>query len=144
MIALAIAAMLQAQSPAATHWSVLAPTADCPATAAPNTDILVCGRAQGARLPLPDERPPQDRPRPAIPDMSGMVSGEGGGAAPCSARLEGCTIGVGPPPALVHAAVTVAKDAVGGIKRTFTRKPDRAKRIPIPLDDDGPTGTLLP
>lgn len=143
LLPLLLAAQASSQTPPE-KWSVLAPTENCAATPAANTDIVVCGRAQGSRLPLPDERPPPDRPRPAIPDQSGMVSGEGQGSVPCSAMLRGCTVGVGPPPALVNAAVTLAKDTAGAIGRAFTKQPDRSKRIPIPLDDDGPKGTLLP
>ena len=137
------------------RWSILADP--CAGARAPD-ELLVCGQGEGAgqRLPLPAERGPRDRPMPGNPDASGagalaMTS------APCATRSEGCTTGVdliGGGTALVRLVgklidpdsccedpgesrdpVALVNDLGGVAKRTFGKKPDKSKRVPIPLDD---------
>lgn len=134
LLAQAAAPVAPASAPGAQSWSILDRGAQqCTEKPDERGTIIVCGAREGPRLPLPDERPPPDHPMPSNPrvDGAGALAAEG---APCSAVQRGCTVGVGPPPALVHAAVDGVRDGVGAIKRAFGRKPDKSKRIPIPLD----------
>lgn len=129
---LALLAIAQATaSPASppTRWSILTPAEACRSQAVDGKDILVCGRLPSAdRLPLPDERAPPDRPRQA----TGDYRDNSGGGAPCSARLEGCLVGFGPP------IMPLLKGAVGLVKGAFAGHSDKTGRIPIPLDDPAP------
>jgi len=125
----------------------------------PGTDVVVCGNtaADSPRLPLPAERGPPDHPVASNPDKTGIraLAAE---PTPCAAVQRGCQVGVNMVGAgtsvvrLVQKLVSpgscceapgestdpllLAKDAVGGIKRTFARKPDKSNRVPIPLDDE--------
>lgn len=123
-------------------------------------DIVVCGK------PLPSQSVPYsnevvlDEPRPSNPDLrgTGALALE---ATPCGARSGGCGSGIdlfGAGTAavrLVQKAVTpnscceepgegtnvflLGKDAVRGVKHAFRKKPDKSRRVPIPLDDAPPT-----
>lgn len=132
MIAVVIAMALQATGQAAgapqTH-SIL--VSDCPEGG--GGDIVVCARRKGdVRLPLPMERPPVGPmlvPGAAARMDDPMTRGPGG--APCAASMGGCQVGFGPP------LMPVITGAAGLLKNAFARKPDKSKRIPIPLD--GPT-----
>jgi hypothetical protein len=147
------------------RWSILAdPCAS--ATTGPD-EVVVCGRsADGSpRLPLPGERGPPDRPIPSNPEVTGM------GAlavqnAPCATRSEGCTTGVdifGAGTTLIRGigmmidpgscceepgeatnVVMLARDAVHAVGRTFKKKPDKSKRVPIPLDDPALAASAAP
>ncbi|MCW3846183.1 hypothetical protein OF829_02960 [Sphingomonas sp. LB-2] len=140
------------------RWSILADP--CAAvTGDPTRDeIVVCGSAAAGspRLPLPAERGPPDRPMPSNP----YVTGRGALAAtvpPCATLSQGCTTGIdlfGGATALVRLMgkavdpgsccetpgeatnpAGLIGDIASGIGRIFKRRPDRSKRIPIPLDD---------
>jgi len=124
----------------------------------PGTDVVVCGNTvrESPSLPLPAERGPPDKPIPSNPDMTGAgaLAAEN---TPCAAVQRGCQVGVNVFAAgtgavrLVQKVVApnscceapgeatdfglLAKDVVGGVKRAFARKPDKSKRVTIPLDD---------
>ncbi len=107
--------------------------------AAGNKDVVVCADGTtGARLPLPDERGPPYGPIPSNPKLDGVgaLAAEG---TPCAAVQRGCTVGVGPPPELIAAAV-------GAIKDVFARKPDKRGRVAIDLNPPAPPagGHVLP
>ncbi|QIG81346.1 hypothetical protein [Stakelama tenebrarum] len=76
------------------RWSVLAAPCATQRTAAQD-EIVVCGeRAEGsARLPLPGERAPPDRPMPSNPELSGRGA-LAATVAPCATRSQGCTTGI--------------------------------------------------
>lgn len=142
------------------RWSILVDP--CANPGAGTDDIVVCamGAPRNPRLPLAEERGPPDRPRPSNPDRSGIgaltVS-----SAPCATRSEGCTTGIdlfGGGTLLVRAAgklinpdscceepgeatnpLGLLSDVGSAIKRTFRKKPDKSKRVPIPLEDPQPT-----
>ena len=147
------------------RWSILADP--CAGRPLRPDEVLVCGQrdgAESARLPLPDERGPPDRPMPGNPD----VSGAGALAltnAPCATRSGGCTTGIdllGGGTMLIRGIgklidpdsccetpgegrnpVALVSDIGGAVKRSFAKKPDKSKRVPIPLDDlppDPPAG----
>lgn len=140
------------------RWSVLA---DPCASAQTNGDqIVVCGKGVDApRLPLPEERGPPDRPRPSNPDRTGIGALQAS-SAPCSARMEGCTVGVdifGAATTLVRGVGKVISpdscceepgestnffklvgDAGKGVGRAFKKKPDKSNRVPIDLNDPVP------
>lgn len=136
MIALAMLLAGQAASapspkpiPPPTRWSVLSPSEKCLSQPAGERDIVVCGQLRSEqRLPLPDQREPQNRPRQAIGEPRAALDNDG---KPCAARLEGCFAGFGPP------IVPLLKGAVGLVKDAFAKRPDKRGRIAIPLDDPG-------
>lgn len=137
------------------RWSILVDP--CAGARTPD-EIVVCG--QGAspapRLPLPAERGPPDHPAPSNPDLSGMGA-LAAASPPCATRSEGCTTGVdliGGGTFLIRAVEKLVDsesccdspgeatnpialaDEIGGVfKRTFKKKPDKANRVPISLDD---------
>lgn len=145
------------------RWSILVDPCSRPN---PGTDeIVVCasGAAPSPRLPLPEERGPPDRPRPSNPDRSG-TGALAVASAPCATRSEGCTTGIdllGGGTFLIRAAgklinpdscceepgeatnpVGLIKDLGSVAKRTFRKKPDKSKRVPIPLDDPQPPARI--
>ncbi len=143
------------QADGSQSWSILVQPCDSARTA---DEVVVCGQgaASSPRLPLPGERGPPDRPMPSNPDVSGMGALDAA-AAPCATRSEGCTVGVdlfGGATALVRGVgklidpdscceepgeatnpVALIKDVGGVFKRTFKKKPDKSRRVAIPLDD---------
>jgi hypothetical protein len=138
------------------RWSILADP--CAAARGGPDEIVVCGQGAAAnpRLPLPGERGPPDHPSPSNPNLSG-IGALNVASAPCATRSEGCTTGIdlfGGGTFLVRAAgklidpdsccdepgeatnpVGLVNDVGSVIKRTFQKKPDKSKRVPIPLDD---------
>lgn len=146
------------------RWSILADP--CATPRGPADDIIVCARdAQGERLPLPGERGPPDRPVPSNPDLSGAGALAAVGS-PCATVSQGCTVGIdllGGATALVRGVgklidsdscceepgeatnpVRLASDTWSAIKSGFRKKPDKSKRVPIPLDDPAPTARSDP
>jgi hypothetical protein len=123
-------------------------------------EVLVCGQGDSAaRLPLPAERGPPDRPMASNPDLSGsgalaVVS------SPCATLSQGCGVGMdifGGGTFVVRAVgklvdpdscceepgeatnpARLAKDVWSALKRSVRKKPDKSNRIPIPLDDPLP------
>ena len=137
------------------RWSILA---DPCASARTPDEIVVCGQgAQPApRLPLPEERGPPDRPMPSNPDVSG-IGALNATVAPCVTRSEGCTTGINllgggtflvrgigklinpdsccEEPGEATNPVALINDIGGVFKRSFRKKPDKSRRVAIPLDD---------
>jgi hypothetical protein len=138
------------------RWSILADP--CAADTRGQDEIVVCGTSAATtpRLPLPGERGPPDRPIPSNPEVtgSGALAVQ---SAPCATRSEGCTVGVdlfGAGTTLIRGVgmlidpgscceepgeatnvVMLAKDIGSAVGRAFKKKPDKSKRVPIPLDD---------
>ena len=135
--------------PQAQSWSILesvpnepcvlkpedaADAAETPA--AKQGDVIVCARpVPSQKLPYPDEIVP-DGPTPSNRDLTGRGA-LAADNAPCATRMEGCTVGFGPPIAPILAG------AVGLAKQVFAKKPDKTNRVPIDLEAT-PTGRLLP
>ena len=145
--------MLQAATASATpivtpppqSWSILTPPA-CPDSNP--TEVVVCGTngAPAPRLPLPDERLPQDRPRQPIGDPRAALDNAGPVCPP-----GGCT-GVDlltVPVVLIRGIGALidphsccengeGKDPMALLRdvgRKFRKKPDKANRVPIVLDE---------
>lgn len=112
-------------SPPPTRWSVLSPSEKCLSQPADERDIVVCARLRSEqRLPLPDEREPQNRPRQASGEPRAAFENSG---EPC--LIHGCLVGFGPP------IMPLLKGAAVAIKNAFAKRPDKTGRIAIPLDD---------
>ena len=160
LIALALAAAQQGVAPAgpvsAKSFSILAdPCAR--ARSQPGTDVVVCGTTatDSPRLPLPAERGPPDHAVASNPNRSG-IGALAAETTPCAAVQRGCQVGVDivgagtgvirlvqklvspgsccEAPGEATDAGLLARDLVGGLKRSVAR-PDKSKRVPIPLDD---------
>lgn len=156
-----------------TSFSILQPVPNEPcvprgaAKAENPDDIIVCGKPlPSQRLPYPNDVVP-DGPRPSNPYLRGSdaLALE---ASPCAAVSGGCQVGfdfLGIGTALVRLVQKaiapgsccerpgegtsfglLATDAVNGIGRSFRKKPDKSKRVPIPLDETPPEtfGKVLP
>lgn len=145
------------------RWSILVDP--CASARQGTKEIVVCGNvAEQPRLPIPGERGPPDRPVPSNP----YLTGSGALAAvnsPCATLSEGCTTGMdllSGGTALVRLVgklidpdscceepgegtniVGLVRDGVNAVGRVGKKKPDKSKRIPIPLDDlpPEPAGT---
>jgi hypothetical protein len=127
-------------------------------------EVVVCGTPDAPRLPLPDERGPPDGPRKPTGDpRAALDAGDPGACA-----LRGCQVGVNVMGMGVAAVRLVGKlldpdsccerpsestsaglllhDTVGGVKRAFAKKPDKAGRVTIALDEPLPSvaGRLSP
>ena len=132
-------------APPPQSWSILTPPA-CPGSSP--TEVVVCGTngAPAPRLPLPDERLPQDRPRQPIGDPRAALDNAGPVCPP-----GGCT-GVDlltVPVVLIRGIGALidphsccengeGKDPMALLRdvgRKFRKKPDRANRVPIVLDE---------
>lgn len=98
------------------------------AQAAARGDVLVCGEnsVSGQRLPLPDERVPSG-PVASNPHLTGRAALAAGPT--CATLQGGCQVGFGAP--LVNGIVG---GLVGLVKDATAPKPDKSKRVPIPLD----------
>lgn len=137
-------------APPPQSWSILTPPA-CPGSSP--TEIVVCGGGgtPEPRLPLPGERPPQDRPRQPTNDPRAALDNAGPYCPP-----GGCT-GVDlltVPVVLIRGIGTLiaphsccengeGKDPmalVRDVARKFRKIPDKSNRVPILLDD--PIGTV--
>lgn len=135
-------------------WSILS----CPSRAQAGK-IVVCGKKDQNRF----EGPPAGRG--ANREMSGATA-LALQSTPCAARVGGCQVGfnvLGPPTMLVRAVqklvnpnadcceageatnpLALVRDAARGVKGAFAGKVDKSNRIPIPLDDPAPTGSIVP
>ena len=143
------AATIVSTKPQAQSWSILesvpnepcvlkpedaADAAETPA--AKQGDVIVCARpVPSQKLPYPDEVV-SDGPVPSNRDLTGRGA-LAADDAPCATRMEGCTVGFGPP------IVPMVMGMVDVAKRVFAKKPDKTGRVPIQLDE-APTGRLLP
>ena len=136
------------------RWSILA---DPCAAARTQDEIVVCARGTETtpRLPLPAERGPPDRPMPSNPDVSG-AGALAAAQTPCATDSNGCTVGLdifGAGTALIRGVgklidrdsccedpgegtnpLRLVGDAGKAVGRIFKKKPDKSKRVPIPLD----------
>lgn len=115
-------------TPPPEKFSILMPVPKEPCRpGAAEGEVLVCGNTlPSQRLPYPEEAGPA-RPRPSNPDLTGR----GALAAlptPCAARSDNCAGGAGIP--ILPAAILLGKALVKAAKP----KPDKSKRVPIPLD----------
>lgn len=154
-----------ASAVAPTSFSILQPVPNepCVRRGAKNSspdDIVVCGKPlPSQKLPYPNEVV-LDEPRPSNPDLrgTGALALE---AAPCASLSGGCSGGLdllGAGTAAVRLAqkvlapsscceeqsegtnpVLLGRDAVRGVKHAFRKKPDKSRRVPIPLDEAPPT-----
>ena len=132
-------------APPPQSWSILTPPA-CPGSSP--TEVVVCGTngTPAPRLPLPDERLPQDRPRQPTGDTRAALDNAGPVCPPggCT-RVDLLTVpvvlirGIG---ALIdpHSCCEngEGKDPMALLRdvgRKFRKKPDRANRVPIVLDE---------
>jgi hypothetical protein len=124
--------LAQQPAPAPERFSILledACGADAQARAEARGDVLVCG-ANGVtsqRLPLPDERVPTG-PVASNPHLSARTA-LAAEAAPCAARQEGCQVGFGQP-----IVAAIVGGLIGLVMDAAKPKPDKSKRVPIPLD----------
>ena len=160
------ALLLQAAAPAPERFSILVPVADQPCTRRPAPDeIVVCADALPTQqLPLPGEAV---SPRPVAVNRdltgSGALAAEG---TPCAARVGGCQVGVdmvGAGTAVIRGIqklvapnscceepgeatnpLMLVRDLIGGAKKVAAGKPDKSRRIAIPLDDTPPARRILP
>lgn len=141
---------LETPPPAPTKWSILLPTVtDCPKSTA--TEVIVCSTmaasiAAPQRLPLPGERPPQDRPRQATGDPRAALDNSG---PPCPPG--GCTgVDLMTIPVVLIRGIGALIDPhsccengegndpmalLRDIGRKFRKKPDKSNRVPIILDE---------
>lgn len=141
------------------RWSILAEP--CPPPPEGSDQIVVCGSGvpNAPRLPLPEERGPPDHPVASNPDLSGSGALAAVGS-PCATLSQGCATGVDLFSAGTFAVRAIGKlidpdscceepgeatnigllvrDAVKAAGRVGRRKPDKSKRVPIPLDDPAP------
>ncbi len=132
-------------APPPQSWSILNLPA-CPGSSP--TEIVVCGGkgTPDQRLPLPGERPPQDRPRQPTGDPRAALHNTGRACPP-----GGCT-GVNlltVPVVLIRGVGALidphsccengeGKDAMALVRdvgRKFRKKPDKSNRVPIVLDE---------
>ncbi|PZO73337.1 MAG: hypothetical protein DI640_09770 [Sphingomonas taxi] len=150
MILLSI--LLQATAPATPivapppqSWSILNPPA-CPGSSP--SEIVVCGSngSSEQRLPLPGERPPQDRPRQPTGDPRAALDNAG---RPCPPG--GCTgVNLLTVPVVLIRGIGALIDPhsccengegndpmalVRDVAGKFRKKPDTSNRVPIVLDD---------
>ncbi|KQN29282.1 hypothetical protein [Sphingomonas sp. Leaf38] len=145
MLQATIASPTSTVTPPPQRWSILAPPA-CPGSS--QTEVVVCGTngTPAPRLPLPDERLPQDRPRQAVGDPRAALDNAGPVCPP-----GGCT-GVDlltVPVVLIRGIGALidphsccengeGKDPMALLRdvgRKFRKKPDKANRVPIVLDE---------
>jgi len=164
---LIVAILLQAAAPAVPiRRSILAPVAEEPCVRrSEQGEVVVCADPLPAQaLPFPDEAV-SPGPHPVNRDMTG-IGALRAGTAPCTARMEGCTVGfniLGPAVALVRGAqkavapgsccerpgeatdpLLLIGDAVKGVARSGKHKADRSKRVAIDLDDPVLAGRVHP
>lgn len=113
------------------RFSILVPVPGEPCLPGPAPDeVVVCGKSlPSQKLPYPNEID-ANRPRPSNPELTG----HGALAAmntPCAATSGGCAGGL----PIIPMALALGKALV----KAVTPKPDKSKRVPIPLDDPAPT-----
>lgn len=132
-------------APSPQSWSILNPPA-CPGSSP--TEIVVCGSngSSEQRLPLPGERPPQDRPRQPTGDPRAALDNAG---RPCPPG--GCTgVNLLTVPVVLIRGIGALIDPhsccengegkdpmalVQDVARKFLKKPNISNRVPIVLDD---------
>ncbi|WP_375428655.1 hypothetical protein [uncultured Sphingomonas sp.] len=123
--------LLLTQQPPPDRFSILVPTPpqDCRKRDAAGDDVVVCAPSTqlSQRLPLPDEVVPSG-PVASNPHLSARTA-LAAEVAPCPARLGGCQVGFGAP-----IASAIVGGLVGLIKDATRTRPDKSKRVPIPLD----------
>ena len=135
-----------AVSPQPERWSILvpAPGQKCVSERRPGDgdDIVICGTSDpqaSLRLADPDSVP-SSGPVKSNPYLTGSGA-LANMATPCPISRS-CVVGFGPP------IVPMIKGAVDVAKRAFRKRPDKAGRVAIPLDDSGApmdtTGKILP
>ena len=120
------------QQPVPERFSILledACGAEAQARADARGDVLVCGvnGVTSQRLPLPDERV-LPGPVASNPHLSARTA-LNAEATPCAALQNGCQVGFGQP-----IAAAIVGGLVGLVKDAARPKPDKSKRVPIPLD----------
>lgn len=135
-------------------WSIMS----CP-TRAQAGEIVVCGQKDQSAFEGPAPG------RGANREMSGAQA-LALQSTPCAARVGGCQVGVnilGPPVMLARVVqklvnpnsdccegsdatnpLALVRDAARGVKGAFAGKVDKSNRVPIPLDDPAPVGTIVP
>ncbi|KQN29283.1 hypothetical protein ASF00_01590 [Sphingomonas sp. Leaf34] len=133
ILAQATARAPAAQTPRAERFSILVDP--CATTSRDGNEVVVCGTSATTtpRLPMRDDRGPPDRPVASNPELSAVRALQLENT-PCAASQWGCQVGFGPP------IVPIAKAAVGLIRSTLAKKPDKRDRVPIDLN--GPVGTV--
>jgi hypothetical protein len=124
--------LAQQPAPAPERFSILLEDscgAEAQARADARGDVVVCGNngVTSQRLPLPDERIPNG-PVASNPHLSARAA-LAAEAAPCAARQGGCQVGFGQP--IVSAIVG---GLVGLVQDATRAKPDKSKRVSIPID----------
>jgi hypothetical protein len=120
------------------RFSILVPVASQPCVRHVDNDIVVCGNPlPSQQLPYPGEITP-DGPVPSNPYKSG-TGALAAQATPCPISRS-CIVGFGPP------IMPIIKGAADLARKAFAKKPDKAGRVAIPLDDEPPStaGKLLP
>lgn len=125
------AAPVNAAAP--TRFSILVPVADepCRPREKQDADVVVCGNAlPSQRLPFPNE-PDPSRGRPSNPDLTGARALELQ-RTPCAVQAGGCG-GAGIP--ILGIAVWAGSKLVEAIGDAAKSRPDKSKRVAIPLDD---------
>ena len=156
LLFLALQAATPAPAPPPERFSILAPvpTARC-RPRLPDDDVVVCASGDSLRLPLPAERGPSSGSSASNRNLDG-AGALAAMSTPCATVQGGCQVGVdvfGMGTAAVRlvqkliapsscceepsegtSVFALAGDAVGGVKRLVAKKPDKSKRIPIPLD----------
>lgn len=135
-----LALMIQAATPAPPdpppaaegRWSILAPVRPerCPDDK--DVDVTVCGGGlPSQRLPYPDQVP-ATTPQPSNRFVTGSGALNAVDNEPCATRSRGCTVGFGPP------IVPIAKWLIDKVGAATRKKPDKSRRVAIPLDDPVP------
>lgn len=127
------------------RWSILNPPA-CPGSSP--TEIIVCGGKGAAeqRLPLPGERPPQDRPRQPTGDPRAALDNAGPVCPPggCTGAdlltvpvvlIRGIGALIDPHSCCENGEGKDAMALVRDVGRKFRKKPDTSNRVPIVLDE---------
>lgn len=153
--------ILAQATPAPTPQRIDILTKQCPDPT--GDEVVVCGKADVARLPLPEERGPPDRPVPSNPDLA-PTTALAAAAPPCATLQGGCQVGVDifgmgtaavrllgklvspnsccdEPGQSTNPAMLI-RNMLGGLKK----KPDKSNRVAIDLDAPPPSlaGRLAP
>ncbi|MBA4048815.1 MAG: hypothetical protein C0476_09780 [Sphingomonas sp.] len=113
------------------RFSILVPVANEPCTRKKDADVVVCGNPlPSQRLPYPD-LVDTGRGRPSNPHLTGARALELQNA-PCAVQAGGCG-GAGIP--ILGMALWAGKLIAGAVGDATKAKPDKSKRVAIPLDD---------
>jgi len=118
-----------------TRFSILMPVANepCRPREKLDADVVVCGNPlPSQRLPFPNE-PDPSRGRPSNPELTGARALELQNT-PCAARAGGCGGGI----PILGMALWAGKKLVDAVGDATKAKPDKSKRVPIPLDGPAP------